>query len=1066
MGTTRYRADHAAFLRERHVAGTGAPTAADLAAVDEWRESAYLDESTMARRLAVAGISRETFAALVAGKPFSAAGAATAWVPELDTILSGERKPADSREPVTALYGETYEKLLFSGLLDAFICHYADRLRQWESQAALDRIALTEHAHETLVDGLATGLLEIAHRTLILELNVARDGGLLTGETPEERYAYYNEVVLRRDGYRTQLFTEYPVLARAMVQHGTDWLANTVETLTRLAADLPELRRQGLLLSDHVVVTGVRSGLGDPHNHGRSVSCFEFEDGSALVHKPRPVDPERTYAEALDLLNELTGLNVKSMRVLARPGYGWCEFLEHEPCDREADLPRFYVHIGAMLAVLHVLGAVDIHMTNVIAVGDSPVPVDLETILQHTSVRHLSSAKANERALDFLAQSVLATLVVPLRTFGDGVTPGIDVSAIGGGTPQLTPRPMPAIAAPFTDQMHIVGVRKETKPARNRPVVDGRAADPARYTGEVVRGFLDGYDAIASSRERFAALLRSADDIEVRFLARATRRYDLFRMERFHPDYLRDGLATEQLLEKLWTAATTRDDLVPVIEAERRQLLRADIPAFHTKPGSTALFQGGEVVAEDFFTEPSGQTLQRKLAMLGPDHRATQLAILRDSLDTLGGAVRTTTPSSGAPDRVPEPSLDELTRRTLNRLADEAILGDDDCAWVGIGTDGIRDGSLSFQPLNTSFYDGLAGLALTFGYAAELYQDERFADLSRRSMRPVVDELRRRAAGSDVFRVGAYAGLSGTIYAVSHQHHLTGDPEYLELLESSLPHLRDCARQEDSADLVAGLAGCAVVAAGLHDRYRMPILADIVAICAERLAATAVDTGTGRGWSRDDGPPLGGMSHGSAGIGWALLEAARVLDDDRVRRLGVEALEHDMSLRIPGKNAWQDLRGFTDLTGIVQEHPTLWCHGSTGIGMARLLAHRRVPDPRYLAEAEAALAATAEAGLLGNHCLCHGDSGSLELFTLAEPVLSELGPAAENWRPQRKQRAEALVKALASGGPRFGRITGGNIPGLLLGRAGVCLTLMRLLDTANAPSVLVLEPAGAPERAA
>ncbi|MGA6161799.1 type 2 lanthipeptide synthetase LanM family protein [Amycolatopsis magusensis] len=1039
-------------------------TTADREKTDAWRASAYLDEDLFARRIRESGITPETFAELISGADFVADRTATAWAGELDKILAFPSDDGLTGTTVT-IYGDAYRRVPFSGLLGRFAAYYRHALaEELGARAAPAAFRLGASAWPSLVSGLVDILVGVSHRTLITEINSARESGLLRGKTPERRYDYYDEFLLRDLNYLTELFTEYPVLGRAMVQTGENWLSYTIELLTRLDSDLAELRDEGFAAVSHCPeVVSIQAGLGDLHQGGRSVARVDFDSGATLIYKPRSLVPESLYARTTGLINELVGdLRLASMRVLVKPGHGWCEYLSAQACADEGEVTRFYFHLGGALAALHFLGATDIHMSNLLAVGSSPIPIDLETILQHTAVGGQSSVSAHERALDFLSQSVLATSVLPTRSFGDGINPGIDMSAVSGGSPQQSPKPLPSLAAVFTDEMRIEGVPRTLGSSRNRPVLPGREIDPGDHTADIHRGFLRVYDAICANRDLFAEILHESAEAEIRYLVRPTRRYDLFRYERFHPNYLRDGLDTEQLLDKLWTAATTRPDLIPVIEAEKRQLLDGDIPNFHARPGSTALYSGSALVAEDFFTEPSGTTIERKLGLFGPEHRAAQLTILDDSLNTLrnGPARRSgdTTPRA----EVLEPGLlIELTRTKIQGLADKALLGRDDCTWIGIGVDGMRDQSLSYKPLGTNLYDGLAGMALMFGYAAAFYRNDHFAELSRRSIRPVIEHLRGAVRDRLPNHAGAFGGCSGVLFALDHLHAVTGDGEYFEPLVEALPYLETCAYRENTADLVSGLAGCAVVAARLHARHQLPELAKVVAICAERLAETAVEVGDGRAWPlAGDGPLLGGFSHGAAGIGWSLLEASRMLHDDAVRRLGEAALAYDNSLRIPGVHAWQDLRGFEDNTGITQEHPTLWCHGSTGIGMSRLLAHRLLPGGGYLDDAEVALAGTWEGGLLGAQSLCHGDFGIIELFSLAEQVFPEDHPSLPRWRRYREHFAASAVDSLRHSGFTFGRVSGNNVPGLMLGQAGVCLGLMRLMDPASAPAVPWLQPPG------
>lgn len=1062
----RFRGEHAAFIGERRVIGEAPPDAGS--AVAEWQRSAHLDDRTFATRLASAGFTRATFAAVVGRAPFAADPVATAWVAELHDVLA--TPPSFGGSAALRLYGEHTTRIPFEGLLSRFAARYAVRLVAEADPASTD---LAVRLYPSLVEGLLVDLWDVAHRTLVFDVHRAAGAGLLRGRTPHERYDHYDREVLADTGRAEALFTEFPVLGRALVEHAGAWLAASAELLEHLVTDLPALRRYGL--APDLPVELVECGLGDRHLGGRSVARIEFADGSSLIHKPRPVEAEQLYADVVALLDELVpGMCLHAMRTVPRDGYGWCEYLERTPCrDRDA-VRRYHRHVGGALAALHVLGAVDIHMGNLIAAGESPVPVDLETILQHTSVRDRTALTANELAIDMLAQSVLATAMVPSRLFGDGMSAGVDISGISGGAPQRSPRALPTLIDPFTDRMRIEGRHREMRGARNRPVLDGVPVDPAAWTGDIVEGFTDAYEAVHAHAGRFDALVQDASDITVRYLARTTRRYDLFRYERYHPDYLTDGLDTERLLEKLWTAVTTRSDLAPIVESERAQLLAGDIPSFSSRPGSTDLYSGGTVVAEDYFDQPSAVSIRRTLALFGPDHRAVQLTVLDDSLGLIRDRaadrfdLAAHQPATADGPVVGRDQLAELARRALDGLADRAMLGEDDCTWIGVATDGIRDESLTFKPLTTNLYDGLGGMALVFAHAARALGVDSYAEIARRSAQPLITELRGAIADGATRRVGAFGGLAGSLYALDHVEVSIGavagtavDEDWTDLLAASLPYLARCAARESSPDLVSGLAGCAAVAAGLATRHDLPGLADVAAICVEGLHRSAVPAGDGLAWRfGPEDPLLGGFSHGAAGIGWALLRTARVFGDDRAHDLGERALAYDAGLRIPDVAAWQDLRDFRDRTGVVQKHPTLWCHGATGIGISRVLAHASAGPgagsaERYLAEARVAVDAVIAAGSLASQGLCHGDAGSIEFLRLAASV-PQLGSHVTVADRQRALLEAHLVRTLEADGFRFGRVSGRNVPGLMMGRAGVCLELLRMIDDRYAPAVLWL----------
>ncbi len=86
---------------------------------------------------------------------------------------------------------------------------------------------------------------------------------------------------------------------------------------------------------------------------------------------------------------------------------------------------------------------------------------------------------------------------------------------------------------------------------------------------------------------------------------------------------------------------------------------------------------------------------------------------------------------------------------------------------------------------------------------------------------------------------------------------------------------------------LAGLAGCMSVASGLYRSLADPALRELAAVCAERLHDGAVREGEALSWPVEEGrTALTGFSHGAAGIGWALLEAADGLGEKQFREDG------------------------------------------------------------------------------------------------------------------------------------------------------------------------------------
>jgi type 2 lantibiotic biosynthesis protein LanM len=1040
-----------AYLHERSAAATArdaGPARSAERLLESWRDSAYLDEQVFALRLREIGLTADAFGRLLDGGEFEVRDGVLDWAAELAAVLATDTTDVAGLELTTKLWSQGFDRLPFGGLLHRFLAHYERRLSD-RAPAGSGLARAVVRLRRPLLEGLANRLLPVCVRTLLLELNVARVHERLAGDTPHQRYDHYDQVLLADADYLTALFAEYPVLGRCLVEAGRGWVDHVAELWARLDADTGALRAADLLPPAAGEVTAFRLDLGDLHNGSRAVAHLTFADGTDLVYKPRPVSAERAYADTVGELRRLgVTTGVTAPRVLDRHTHGWCEFIRPRPCADAAELTRFYRGAGSVLAAMLLLGAVDMHMENMIASGPSFSPIDLETLLQPGNPAGAPD-DAYGRAVNLLNQSVLAIGLLPARAFGGRQATSVDVSAIGGGEPQTAPRPVPMIVDPWTDRARIEAVEATMLGAQNRPTLPGVDVAPQEHTEEIVAGFVEAYDVLTTHREAFARLLAGFRDVEIRYLARPTRRYSIFLTESYHPDYLRDARDRDRLLDKLWTAAAARPDLVPLIESEKRQLLAGDIPCFRTLAGSRRIGTHAAVLAPEFFAAPGSTVLAERLARFGPVHRAAQVRIIRDSMGTMAPP---RPPARSVPAPTPAATLDRpaaarLADRIARRLADEAVLGVDDVGWIGVSIEGMEQETYSYKPLSTGLYDGLAGMALTFAYAGRQLGEERYLDLAHRAARPVVGYLRYLAEHRIVETVGAYSGMAGLLYALDHVAHATGEPSYLAAVEESLPWLRECATREECPDLIAGLAGAAVVALSLYHRHGMPELREIAGICGERLAGSVVDVEGTAGWyATRTGVMLGGFSHGSAGIAWPLYALAEEFGDAALGELAGRAVDFDRRLYVPAAGAWRDLR--PEMAG-VDGYPALWCHGAAGIGLSRLLIQRHHRDDRLAREAAAAVALVSAHGFGLNHSLCHGDSGALALLDLAERTGS--GPAGHDGL------AGAVVRDIEDGGVRCGLAGGLDMPGLMLGSAGVCLSLLRLAWPQDVPAVSWLE---------
>ncbi len=201
--------------------------------------------------------------------------------------------------------------------------------------------------------------------------------------------------------------------------------------------------------------------------------------------------------------------------------------MDHEPCADVAGVAEFYRRLGALLALLYAVDGTDMHYENLIACGDQPVLVDVETLF------HPTLTPDTDPAALALARSVHRTALLPHVLLGDNGA--ADVSGVGGDQGVLSPLDVVDWADAGTDRMRLVRRPRASTGALNRPLLGGVPAEPADYQDSLLAGFRTGYDAIVAHRDELLQLVRACADDEVRFVARATRQYARLLDESTHP---------------------------------------------------------------------------------------------------------------------------------------------------------------------------------------------------------------------------------------------------------------------------------------------------------------------------------------------------------------------------------------------------------------------------------------------------------------------------------------------------------------------------------------------------
>jgi type 2 lantibiotic biosynthesis protein LanM len=1034
-----------------------------------WRaQPPFSQDGFLARRLAADGLSPASFLYLL-GEPDAGLarriGASPRWLQELERAFS---TPSPEPFPDLPMPPEALPYLAFLHAVRPLLDAGFSRLGQGVRELAAEQAALPfdpETVSALLAAGLPQGLILLFGRTMVVELDLAGREGRLAGETPEARFTSFTES-LREPERALAILRQYPVLARQAVEAVDRWVGASLELLRHLRDDAPALRGAFSPDRDPGALVELESGLGDSHRGGRSVAVLTFASGLRLVYKPKPMGVENAFQGLLAWTAEKGFAPAyRLLRVVDggadSPGHGWVEWIESAPCTAAEELVRFYRRQGGYLALFYLLAATDFHHENLIAAGEHPVLVDLEALF-HPWVDEVTREPGEELMGRPIFASVLQSGMLPARSWGgEGDDAGVDLSGLAAVAGQRSPPALMGEAA-GTDAMRFVRRTVEIPPGKSRPTLGGAEVALCDYVEPLVDGFTDMCRLLAANRAELAAPggpLDAFADAEVRVILRMTRTYATLFMESQHPFLLGDAVDRDRLFDRLWEAVEERPRLGTLVPAERRDLLSGDVPMFTARPGSRDLWTGGGERLPGFLPVSGLEEAWARLGRLGEDDLRRQAWIIRNSVE----AVVLRNPDHAPPEFAEAevaPSRDEIldaARAVGRRLEELALRAPGEAHWLSAQGYGQGAGwSLALSGLDLHL--GMPGIVLFLAYLGETTGERRWTELARDG----AATLRWRASllPRQLDSVGAFSGWGGPIYAFTHLAALWDEPALLDAAEEIVAFLPDLIDADTSSDVVAGAAGCLVCLLRLWEQRPAAATLEAAVRCGERILARAVPAGPGIGWVLEiAGPtPLAGMSHGAAGIAWALLQLAAATGDERFRRAALDGLAYERSLYTPERRNWPDLRSGGLGPGGEPHFMSAWCHGAPGVALARLDGLRHLDDAVVREEIATALETTLAEGFGRGHCQCHGDLGNLDALLLAQERLGI------DLAPRIGRLLGGTLADIRAYGLRFGLPGRTEPPGFMIGLAGIGYGLLRQIEPRRVPSVLVLAPP--PSRAA
>ncbi|MBR8834882.1 MAG: type 2 lantipeptide synthetase LanM family protein [Stigonema ocellatum SAG 48.90 = DSM 106950] len=934
-----------------------------------------------------------------------------------------------------------------------------DRLKLLTDSA----IAALEHQLVLQLSGLCSWTLMEEFSAFRSSGNALRDFLLLSkgGCNSQEKYhAFINK--LFQDGLLS-LFQEYSVLGRLVATAIEFWVEATAEFLNSLATDWYDIEQcfGGEIPLKQVVA--INPGLSDPHNRGRSVIALTFDTGMQLVYKPKELSLDIAYYNFLEWCNShLRLLPLKILQVINRSTYGWVEYVESLPCEDKSAARSFYQRSGMLLCLIHTLEGTDCHSGNLIANGEQPVLVDIETLLHHRN-KSMGTSEFDAPMLveKQLEESVLRTFILPQWGISQNDQLTVDLSGLGGIEQQKV------LAARVkninTDTMN-VGYETIVLKEANVPTLNGIPLSPDDYLDDLVAGFEQMYRFLFSHQAVLLAPtspLMSLAHQKVRYVFRSTRIYHLILQNSYAPSLLRFGIDRSIALDVLSRAFVTEEEkpvFWSILAAELQAMEQLDIPIFTVLSSSDSLELTTGVVIPELFEEPSFKRVLLRLSSLSEADLAQQIEIIRGSF--YSRFVREPNPVFCQVVSTPAKKAMPLTKEQLVQqaitiavdLRQRAICAaDGSVSWMSLKYRANTQG-FQLQSLGVSLYDGSSGVALFLAALAKVTGSLEWQDLALRTLQPlckVLQDSNRENLARLTRRVGisGATGLGSAAYSLVQISKLLQEPALLQdALKAAALITPDLIAADQSFDIMAGGAGTILGLLALPPSTSLELA---LASGEHLLKHQASIDKRPLAWKNSAGKQLTGFSQGAAGIAYALLRLYAVTQDSRFRDAATQAIIYEQSVFSTDAQNWPDLRS---------EEPCLrlsWANGAAGIGLGRLGGLSVLDTTEIRQEIAIALETTQKFAISNVDNLCWGNLGRMETLQVAAQKLN---------RPDLLEFVHQAVTHIVIQAQAQGTFTlfpdlppKVYNPGFFHGATGIGYQLLRIAYPSLLPSVLLWE---------
>lgn len=928
---------------------------------------------------------------------------------------------------------ELKEKLLFR------VDHYLDTVKEQNTSDAGNEILLSllpfiSYAENKLVQRLgkkmeifskaaqsdmseilAIGLYQMVYKTIFERLRIfilrKESFEFLLNLKEEDSLKYM--ILLKKDlisGGWKEIFLEYPVLARLMTIVINNWIDNMALFATHLSDDMRQIEKELNERKKLRKVNSLKGSISDSHNKGKGVIITAFESGKKIVYKPRNLQIDVAYQKLVSALNQKGfPYEITAPKALDFGDHGWIEFIEYKELDSQDQAKEFYRRAGALFCLIYTLGGNDFHGENMIASGEHPVLIDLETIISYKMIEFRESneeMKGTQDFIDLLQESVLGLGFLPIRlTALNDVC--VDFGALTGSVPSSIPS------------------------------VEGARLEVSEYKAELLEGFQKAYDFFIINREIFwndiVKVLFSESVIRV--ILRPTNVYAKMLAHTLNPELLKDGFLYSIEMERFGPAYLNKVEeekvrrLWQMFLYERDALEERDVPIFYGEVSKKNLNSGEDILYEDYFNDSVMDRIHKKLLKLSSEDKDRQLDLIRESLsiykndgNVSGEKLAWDRKLSDITGMDQEDLLQEVQGIYKEIIGKAIKVTDKSLQWISYQHDLIHKTSLISQA-TASVYDGVTGVALFTSALYHITKDPGTKENTLTLIEPFRQSLRNEEYQMPVYRMasGFGNGLGGIIKSLIMIGDYLGEEsiheDVLFLVEKIT---KKQILKERHRNVLCGLSGLMLGLLSCYEKFDHKYSLELAKLCAEQILKNKTNI------SETD------FGYGSSGIVYSLAKLYSITGGDQIHE--------DLAYLLNLENVKYEVLIDHDIKADEKEKQ---CLEIDGLGMMSLELPRDLKEVKR-PDLEKIIQKTIEYPMIyGDHFYC-GNSGRIDFLMEASIRLDK----PELLKEAKQRVCWVIGRKNAKGYYNIEGKTSAAIanPSLFQGLSGIGYLFLRCLD--------------------